>query len=54
MIYQLIHHTDGGQSTLGYFPKKKAFKMLRAMSAVHGAENLSLVLVPESLLNINR
>lgn len=54
MIYELIHHTKGGQSTLGYFPRRTAFKMLRVMSAVHGAENLSLVLTPESLLNINR
>jgi hypothetical protein len=54
MIYELIHHTNGGQNTLGYFPMRTAFKMLRVMSAVHGAENLSLVLAPESMPYINR
>jgi hypothetical protein len=54
MIYQLIHYTTTDQRTIGYFPKKKAFKMLRAMSAVRGAENLSLVLAPESMSCINR
>jgi hypothetical protein len=54
MIYELIYHTDGGKSTLGYFPMRTAFKMLRVMSAVHGAENLSLVLAPESMPYINR
>jgi len=52
MIYQLIHHSDGDSRTIGNFPKNKAFKMLRAMSAVHGAENLSLILAPESMPDI--
>jgi hypothetical protein len=54
MIYQLIHFTTADECTIGFFPYKKAFKMLRAMSAVHGAKNLSLVLVPESMPYINR
>lgn len=54
MIYQLIHHADGDSRTIGFFPYKKAFRMLRAMSAVHGAENLLLVLAPESMPYINR
>jgi hypothetical protein len=43
MIYQLIHHTTADHRTIGYFPKKKAFRMLRALAQVHGSENLSLI-----------
>src|SRR6267143_2517205 len=35
-------------------PHWKPPRMLRAMSAVYGAENLSLVLAPESMSCINR
>jgi hypothetical protein len=54
MIYQLIHYMSAERRTIGYFPVKQAFRMLRALSELHGAENLSLILAPESMPYINR
>jgi hypothetical protein len=48
MIYELIHYTIADRRTIGYFPKRKVFRMLRGLAELRGAENLSLVLVPES------